>query len=100
LHLESRELAARTDGARYRRVTLTLERDGALVLRSHDIGGGLEAAWGLDDDETTISVPAEAIGRLTLALAAELLKGGKGAVDRLRDLCEAHDVPFRAACWT
>jgi hypothetical protein len=97
---EKLELCPRTDGARYRRVTLTLERDGSLVLRSHEMGGSLEAAWGLDDDEVTVSVPSEAIGRLTLALAAELLKGGKTAVDRLTEICDAHDVPFRTACWT
>jgi hypothetical protein len=97
---ERLELSSRTDGARYRRVTLTLERDGALVLCSHEMGGSLEAAWGLDDDEVTVSVPPEAIGRLAVALAAELLKGGKHAVDRLAEICEAHDVPFRTTCWT
>ena len=100
LNPESRELSPRTDSARYHRVTLTLEQDGALVLRSHDMGGSVEAAWGLDDEEVTVSVPAEAIGRLTLALAAELLKGGQDSVDRLTEICEAHDVPFRTACWS
>lgn len=97
---EALELSPRTDGARYRRVTLTLQEDGALVLQSHEMGGSLEAAWGADDDEVTVSVPPEAIGRLTLALAAEFLKGGRNAVDRLAEICEAHDVSFRTACWT
>jgi hypothetical protein len=100
LNPESLELSPRSDGARYRRVTLTLERDGAVVLRAHEMGGSLEAAWGLDDDEVTLSVPPEAIGRLTVALAAELLKGGENAVDHLMEICEAHDVSFRTACWT
>jgi len=100
LSRETLELSPRTDGARYRRVTLTLEAGGALVLQSHEMGGSLEAAWGVDDDEVTVSVPAEAMGRLTLALAAELLKGGRDAVDRLAEICDAHDVPFRTACWT
>src|SRR5271167_2809099 len=98
LSCETLELSPRTDGARYRRVTLTLEAGGALVLQSHEMGGSLEAAWGVDDDEVTVSVPAEAMGRLTLALAAELLKGGRDAVDRLAEICDAHDVPFRTAC--
>jgi len=97
---EKLQLAPRTDGARYRCVTLTLEGDGALILSSHEMGGSLEAAWGMDDDEVTVSVPPEALGRLTLALAAELLNGRKDAVDRLAEICEAHDVPFRAASWT
>jgi hypothetical protein len=100
LSRQTLELSPRTDGPRYRRVTLTLERDGTLVLRSHEMGGAPEAAWGVDDDETTVSVPPEAIGRITLALAADLLQGGRGAVDRLAELCDAHDVPFRIACWT
>jgi hypothetical protein len=96
---EKLELAARTDGARYRRVTLMLGGDG-LILSSHEMGGSPEAAWGADDDEVTVSVPPQALGRLTLALAAELLKGRKDAVDRLAEICRAHDVPFRAASWT
>jgi len=40
------ELAPRSDGARYRRVSLALEQDGALLLTSHEMGASLEAAWG------------------------------------------------------
>ena len=94
------ELAPRSDGARYLRVTLLIEPDGALVLRSHDMGATQEAAWGLDDDEVTLSVPAGQAGRLALALAAEFLAGGADAIVRLAELCEARDVPYRLARWT
>ena len=94
------ELSPRSDGARYRRVTLAVERDGAITLNAHDMGAGAGAEWGLDDAEVTLSVPPDQVGRLALALAAELLKGGKGATKQLADICEAHDVPCRIACWS
>ena len=94
------DLAPRSDGARYRRVTLTVDAGGALTLNAHEMGAGEGAAWGLDDEEVTLSIPADQVGRLALALAAELLKGGDGAVTRLSEICEAHDVPCRIACWT
>jgi hypothetical protein len=97
---ETIELAPRSDGARYRRVTLLLEPDGALVLRTHEMGASLAAAWGLDDDEVTMSVPADHLGRLALSLAAEFLTGGDGAITRLADICAAWDVPCRVARWT
>ncbi|HWD67479.1 MAG TPA: hypothetical protein VG227_05905 [Caulobacteraceae bacterium] len=97
---ETIELAPRSDGTRYRRVTLHIEPGGALVLRSHDMGAAPEAAWGLDDDEVTLSVPAGQAGRLAPALAAELLAGGADAIARLADLCVARGVPHRLAHWT
>jgi hypothetical protein len=100
LPTETFELAPRSDGARYRRVTLAIEGDGAVVLSAHEMGAAAEAAWGLDDEEVTLSVPADQVGRLALALAAEMLKGGKDAVSRLAEVCDAHDVPCRIACWT
>ena len=94
------ELAPRSDGARYRRVTLTVERDGAITLSAHEMGADSRAAWGLDDEEVTLSVPSDQVARLALALAAEILKGGKDAVERLAAICEASDVPCRIACWS
>jgi hypothetical protein len=96
----SRELSRRSDGARYRRVTLTIEGSGAITLNAHEMGGGADAAWGLDDDEVTLSVPADQVARLALALAAEILDGGKDQVSRLAEICEANDVPCRIACWS
>jgi len=94
------ELAPRSDGPRYRRVTLAVERNGALTLNLHEMGAGALAPWGADDEEVTLSVAPEQVGRLALALAAEILKGGDDAVQRLSDICEANDVPCRIAWWS
>jgi hypothetical protein len=94
------ELAPRSDGARYRRVTLVVEHDGALTLDTHEMGAGLWAAWGLDDEEVTLSVAPDQVARLALALAAEILKEGQGAAARLAQICEEHDVPCRIARWS
>ena len=94
------ELAPRSDGARYRRVTLIVDRDGAMSLNAQEFGASLGAAWGLDDEEVTLSVGREEVGRLALALAAEILGNGRDAVKRLAEICEANDVPCRIACWT
>jgi hypothetical protein len=91
------ELAPRSDGTRYRRVTLTVEGD---TLSSHEMGADARAAWGLDDEEVTLSVAPEQVAHLALALAAEILKGGQGATTRLAQICEDHDVPCRIACWS
>jgi hypothetical protein len=94
------ELLPRSDGARYRRLTLTQERDGAVVLHWHDMGGGPGAAWGLDDEEVTLRVPADQVGRLALALATELLNGRTDAVAALSAICEEHGVDHQVALWT
>ena len=100
------ELAPRSDGARYRRVSLALEADGALLLTSHEMGASLEAAWGLDDKEITVRVAPDQLARLALALALALarvagqLALGKDAVQALSDLCEEHGIDSRTACWT
>jgi hypothetical protein len=94
------ELAPRSDGARYRRVSLALEKDGALVLTSHDMGASREAAWGFDDEEVTVQIAPDHLAQLALALVAERLAGGKDAVQQLNELCEEHGIDCRTACWT
>ncbi|HTX51559.1 MAG TPA: hypothetical protein VME40_19455 [Caulobacteraceae bacterium] len=81
-------------------MTLTVERYGAITLRSHEMGAGADAAWGLDDEEVTLSVAPDQVGRLAVALAAEILSGGHDTVARLSRICEDHDVPCRIACWS
>jgi hypothetical protein len=94
------ELAPRSDGARYRRVNLTVANDGEVTLSAHEMGADPRAPWGLDDEEVTLSVPPDQVARLALALAAEILSGGQDAVARLARICEDHDVPCRIACWS
>jgi hypothetical protein len=94
------ELAPRSDGARYRRVSLALEAGGDLLLTSHEMGASLEAAWGLDDAEITLQIAPAQLARLALALVAERLAGGDNAVQALAELCEEHGVDYRTACWT
>jgi hypothetical protein len=94
------ELSPRSDGARYRRVRLVVERDGTITLHAHEMGAGSGAEWGVDDEEITLSVPPDQVARLALALGAEILKGGDRALSKLADICEANDVAFRVACWT
>lgn len=97
---ETIELSPRSDGARYRRVTLATQPDGSVLLRSHEMGAEPNAAWGLDDDETTLRVSADHVARLAIALAAEFLQGGDDAVARLAEICEAYEVACRVARWT
>jgi hypothetical protein len=81
-------------------VTLAVERDGAVTLSSLEIGGGPGAEWGLDDEDVTLTIPGEQVGRLALALAAELLKGGADPVRQLAEICEANAVFCKIACWS
>jgi hypothetical protein len=96
----SLELAPRSDGARYRRVRLSLGPDGGVALSVHEMDADPRAPWGLDDDEVTLSVAPDQVARLALALAANILGGGQDAVARLARICEDHDVPCRIACWS
>jgi len=75
-------------------------KDGALSLNLHEMGGAAGAEWGLDDEEVTLTVAPAHVGRLALALAAELLKGGSGDVKHLSEICQDHAVPCRIACWS
>jgi hypothetical protein len=94
------ELAPRSDGARYRSVTLSLERDGGLLLTSQERGGSELAVWGFDDEEVTVQVPADHAARLVLALLAERLPRDRSAVEALASLCEQRGLTAHVACWT
>jgi hypothetical protein len=95
-----RHLLPPSDGSRYRQLTLALAAGGDLSLTAHEMGASLEAAWGADDHEVTLSLPPEAVARLAFALLAEQLKGRGDGLERLRALCERHGVDHRLACWT
>jgi hypothetical protein len=93
------ELLPRSDGARRRRLTLSHNHDGGLVLGWHEMGAAPEAPW-TDDEEVTLEVPKEQLAALALALAAELLRGRPDAVRQLAAICEAHDIEHRVALWS
>ncbi|HEX4184074.1 MAG TPA: hypothetical protein VHY34_12530 [Caulobacteraceae bacterium] len=94
------ELAQKSDGDRYSRLTLALEADGSLVLTEHSTGASMLAVWGVDDQEITVRIPSHEVRRLAFSLVAEHLRGQADASRILTDLCEAHDIDFGIASWT
>ena len=94
------ELAPRSDGARYRRITLELENDGGIFLRFHEIGGAAGAAWGVDDEEITVRVSPGQARRLAFRMIAEHLADRADAPRALIELCETQGVRCEAARWT
>ena len=97
---EKLELRRPSDGARYRRVTLAIERHGALTLHEHETGAGQDDGWGLDEHEFTFSIAPDQVSRLALILAGEMLKGEREVAKRLTEICEANDVYCKIACWS
>lgn len=89
-----------SDGARYRQATLALGANGDLTLTAHEMGGSLEAAWGADDDERTLTIPREAVARLAFALLREQLRGHPDALYQLSAFCEDHGLAHTLASWT
>jgi hypothetical protein len=86
-------------------------RGGSIVLASHDIGPGLELAFGKDEIETYLEVDAVHLQNLTAALraertdqdaptdAVELLaaryRGDSAATSGLRNWLTAYGIPYR-----
>ena len=93
------EIVRPGDGARYLSITLALDGDGGLTLRSHEMGAGPHDAW-LDDQEVTLSIPATHVGLLALVLTRGLIEGRKDAMGRLAALCEEHDIDHTLAGWS
>ena len=94
------ELAQKSDGDRYQRLTIGLEADGSLVLIAHSTGASMLAAWGVDDEEVTVRPSGRELQRLALSLVAEQLRGHGDAARVLTELCEAHGVDCEVALWT
>src|SRR5580658_8544948 len=80
---ERRHLLPPSDGARYRQLTLALGGDGDLTLTAHEMGASLEAAWGGDDNETTLRLERDAVARLAFVLLSERLKGRQDGLEHL-----------------
>ena len=95
-----RHLLPPSDGTRYRQLTLALGGRGDLTLTSHEMGASLEAAWGADDNETTLHLSGEAVAQLAFVLLCEKLQGQPDGLERLAALCEQHGIETALACWT
>src|SRR5437660_8902160 len=80
------------DGRRSR-VTLDIDPQGDVFLKSHVTGEGLQAAWGAEDEEITVRVPAQAAAQLALAGLHRLLDGRPDAARTLMSLCKAENIP-------
>jgi hypothetical protein len=96
----TRRLLAPWDGAGYRKSSLELGADGSITLVRHDLGPGLEAAWGADDAEVSVRLAPDAVARLAFALLAETLADREDAAEVLAELCDTHGVSPIVARWT
>lgn len=95
-----RHLLPRSEGTRYRQLTLVLDASGGLTLTWREMGVTPEAAWGADDNEVTLHVRGEDAARLTFALLSERLEGRPDGLDDLLALCARNNVEHQLARWT
>ena len=80
-------------------------RGGGIALLSHDIGPGLEHAFGTDDLETFLEIDATELRSLAAALSdatgdpmqllAERYQGDSAATSHLRQLMSQHGIPHQ-----
>ena len=80
-------------------------RGGGIALLSHDMGPGLERAFGTDEIETFLEIDAAnlpalaaALGKATgdpITLLADRYRGNSMAQSHLRELLAEHDIPHR-----
>lgn len=97
---DPKALIWRTDGARYGRVDARVAADGALEIRSHDMGAAEMAEWGADDHEASLRIEARDVARLLLALLEDGYAGRADGLQAIRELCETRDIPAKFAVWT
>jgi hypothetical protein len=81
------------------------DRGGGIALLSHDIGPGLERAFGTDEIETFLEVDATDVPSLAVALGhagadpipllAARYRGDSMATSHLRQLLTEHGIPHR-----
>jgi hypothetical protein len=58
----------RNEGPEFRSVRIDINEDGSLRLHAQDMGESVEKAWGGDDYEFWVDVPAGATRKLLFAL--------------------------------
>lgn len=88
----------REDGKNFRSVAVDIT-DQKVVVSTQDMGPAVEGMWGDSDYEFWTSVQQEHWGSLAVALIKEFLAGDPQATDRLRQICERHNVPHEWDRW-
>jgi hypothetical protein len=90
----------RTDGARYGRCDVNATSLGELEITHHDMGAGEWAAWGADDRELSLELPASAVAALAICLLRDRFSGRSDAFEAIRAYCDEHDIDATLSQWT
>ena len=82
------------------RITITLNEasEGGISLTGEDSGDAPRRHFGHDDYEYGLSIAADAIRPLAIALLSEKYAGDASAVSHLQEFCREHDIP--CSFWT
>src|SRR5262245_43284872 len=88
----------RQDGPDFRSVRLSVGPDG-VRLDAQDMGPSVVQAWGDDDYEFWVDVPASEIPKLLFALLHDRYAGRSGAVDEFRAFCEKAGIGHKWDSW-
>ena len=88
----------REDGDNLRSVCVRLDED-EFLIDTQDIWPKVDQFWGDRDYEFWTRGPREAWENLFVALAREYLSGDARATDRLREICQKHNVEHRWDSW-
>lgn len=83
----------RQEGDNFRSIRVTLETDGTLMVDAQDMGPLVKEVWGDSDYEFWCRIPPEATGKLAYTLLRKLYANREQAVDELRKLVAAEDIP-------
>ncbi len=83
----------RQEGDNFRSIIATLEPDGVLMLDAQDMGPLVQEMWGDSDYEFWCRIPPEGAAKLAYVLLRKLYAGREHAVDELRALCAAENIP-------
>lgn len=86
------ELFRRSDASGTLVIDAKLKSDGSLEVFFHDIGDAAEQAFGDRDYEHWVTVPAEHVGALALALIEHSWSGNVRAIEAVKGLCQANGI--------
>ncbi len=83
----------RQEGDNFRSIRVTLSEDGGLMLDAQDMGPLVKQVWGDSDYEFWCRIPPEGAAKLAYVLLKQLYANREQAVDELRKLCAAENIP-------